>query len=271
MTITAAIVGATGTQGGSVLRALHATGKYKLSALTRDVSSPSATKLKTEYPDVKLVEASVDDVESLKKAFKGNDFVFGMTTPVMPWLQDPKAPLPADHEFKQGKNIADAAIASGVKDIIFSSLYSIDKLSDGKYPGSNHFENKDKTEKYIRSKSSEIRSAFIQLGFYMQNAVNFSHISPEDNKTVIFTLPVKPTTKLPFVDAANDTGPVVSYMLDNFDEFAGKTMPVSGGYYEAQEIANAFTKVTGKPSRYVQIPAESLNNEDMEHMFKSYD
>ncbi|KAJ2552218.1 hypothetical protein EV175_003403, partial [Coemansia sp. RSA 1933] len=266
-----AVIGATGLQGGSVLRALHATGKYKLSALTRDTSNSSATKLKNEYPDVELVQANLNDIESLKHAFKGVDIVFGVTSYDQPDIQSCVAAGDYDAEFRQGKNVADAAIASGVKDIIFSTMYSISDLSNGKCKDAYQFDGKDKIEKYIRSKSSEIRSAFIQLGYYMENSLSLSRISPEDNATIEFAFPSKPTTKLAFVDVTNDTGAVVSYMLDNFDDFVGKTMPVSGGYYEAQELMNAFTEVTGKPARYVQVPSEGYTNEGIERMFKRYD
>ncbi|KAJ2866206.1 hypothetical protein GGI22_001338, partial [Coemansia erecta] len=184
MSQTVAIIGATGHQGGSVLHALHAAGKYKLVAVTRNSSSASAKEIQTKYPDVELVAANLNDTESLKKAFNGADFVFGVTMFMQPDILDRISAGDEDAEFHQGKNIADAAIAAGVKNIIFSSLYSIDKLSGGKYPGALHFEKKDKIEQYIRSKSSVIRSAFVQLGFYMENFVNFSRISPEDGKTV---------------------------------------------------------------------------------------
>ncbi|KAJ1786331.1 hypothetical protein LPJ59_005950 [Coemansia sp. RSA 2399] len=271
MTQTVAVIGATGLQGGSVLHSLHATGKYKLVAVTRNTSSESAKEIQTKYPDVELVAANLDDTESLKKAFNGADFVFGVTLFMQPDILSRISAGDDDAEFYQGKNIADAAIAAGVKNIIFSTLYSIKDLSGGKYPGALHFEKKDKIEQYIRSKSSVIRSAFIQLGFYMDNFVNFSRISPEDGKTVEFTFPLNPTTKLPLVDTAKDTGGVVAHIIDHFDDFVGKTVEVSGGYYEVQDMANTFTEVTGKPARFVQISYEALNNEDFEHMFKSYD
>ncbi|KAJ1665416.1 hypothetical protein IW140_003385 [Coemansia sp. RSA 1813] len=271
MTQTVAILGATGNQGGSVLRALHATGKYKLIAVTRDTSSASSTKLKSKYPDVKLVEANLNDVESLKKAFEGVDVVFGVTLFWQPDIMDQVAAGNVDAEFNQGKNVADAAIAVSVKDIIFSTSYSMSELTGGKYTKAIHFDGKYKIEKYIRSKAAEIRGAFIQLGSYMENFVNFSRVSSEDNETIEFTFPAKPTAKLPLVDTANDTGGVVSHMLDHFDDFVGKTVEVSGGYYEAQEIARAFTEVTGKPARYVQTPFDAFNSVIMEQMFRGMD
>ncbi|KAJ1663357.1 hypothetical protein IW140_001907 [Coemansia sp. RSA 1813] len=271
MVLTAAIIGATGIQGGSVLRALHAAGKYKLTAVTRDASSAASTKLKSKYPDVKLVEANLDDAGSLKNAFKGADIVFGVTQFLQPDILSRIAAGDIDAELNQGKNVTDAAIASGVKNIIFSTMYSMSELTGGKYPDAIQSEGKYKIEKYIRSKAAEIRSAFIYLGCYMDNFINGARISTEDSETVEFTFMVKPTTKIPLVDTANDTGGVVSHMLDHFDDFVGKAVEVSGGYYEAQEMARAFTEVTGKPARYVQLPYESMNSIPVEQMFRSFD
>ncbi|KAJ2400443.1 hypothetical protein GGI23_002032, partial [Coemansia sp. RSA 2559] len=173
--------------------------------------------------------------------------------------------------FKQGKNVADAAIAAGVKDIIFSTLYSMNELTHGKYPDALNCEGKNKIEKYIKSKAAEIRGAFVHLGYYLENYVNFSRISPEDGKTVEFTFPLHPTTKIPVVDTANDTGGVVAHVIDHFDDFVGKAVVVSGGYYEAQEIVSVFTQVTGKPARYVQLPYDFANNVAMEQMFRGFD
>ncbi|KAJ1895997.1 hypothetical protein LPJ81_004840, partial [Coemansia sp. IMI 209127] len=249
MTQTVAIIGATGLQGGSVLRSLHSAGKYNITAVTRNTSSASATEIKSKYPDVKLIKADLDDVESLTKAFKNTDLVFGMTLFDQPDIMNRIAAGDVDVEFNHGKNIADAAIASGVKDIIFSTLYSMSELSNGECLDAIQFDGKYKIEKYIKSKATEIRGAFIHVGYYMENYVSLSRISPEDNRTVEFAIPAKPTTKLPLVDIAKDTGGVVSHMLDNFDDFVGKTMPVCSGFYEAQDMVNAFTEVTGKPAR----------------------
>ncbi|KAJ2559236.1 hypothetical protein EV175_000433 [Coemansia sp. RSA 1933] len=267
MTITAAIIGATGNQGGSVLRSLHTTGKYKLIAITRNTSSAAAKEIKAKYPDVELAAANVDDIESLKKAFKGADFVFGMTQFFQPEVMGKIEAGNLDVEYNQGKNIVDAAIDAGVKDVIFSTLPSMKEISGGKYTKVYHFEGKHKIEEYLlKSKADKIRGAAVRLGCFMDNYVNFSRISPEDNETVEFIIPLPPTKLLPLVDATNDTGIVVSYMLDNFDRFVGKSVDVSSGYYEAQEMVNAFKDVTGKPACYIQIPHADLN-EEMEQMF----
>ncbi|KAJ2548518.1 hypothetical protein EV175_004798 [Coemansia sp. RSA 1933] len=271
MNRTVAIIGATGLQGGSVLRTLHASGKYNIIAVARNTSSAAAAEIKSKYPDVKLAEANLNDVKSLKKVFSGADIVFGMTLFLQPDILDRIAAGDVDAEFSHGKNVTDAAIAAGVNSIIFSTMYSISELTKGKYQRAVHFEAKNKIERYIKSKAAEIQGAFIHLGCYMESFIGGARISAEDGKTVEFTFLTKPTTKLPFVDTANDTGAVVSHMLDHFNEFVGKAVEVSGGYYEAQYIAKSFTEATGKPARYVQLPYDSFNSIPIEEMSISFD
>ena len=72
------VVGSTGGQGGSVVRALHAsTLPYRVRAITRDASKPAASALKELGCDV--VEADVKTADGVKKAFEGADIGFAMT------------------------------------------------------------------------------------------------------------------------------------------------------------------------------------------------
>lgn len=62
------IAGSTGKQGGSVIAALLAAkADYQILALTRDASSPSATKLAAKSPNIKLVEGNMDDADAIFK------------------------------------------------------------------------------------------------------------------------------------------------------------------------------------------------------------
>ena len=74
-----AVVGATGTQGGGLARAIldDPNGGFAVRAITRDPSKESAQALKAKGAEV--VQANIDDVESLKKAFAGAYGVYGVT------------------------------------------------------------------------------------------------------------------------------------------------------------------------------------------------
>jgi len=74
------VVGATGTQGGSVINALAESDKpYRLRGLTRDTSKPAARKLIDQGVEVVGVSISVDNAEKVHKAFEGANIVFVST------------------------------------------------------------------------------------------------------------------------------------------------------------------------------------------------
>ena len=71
------VVGATGGQGGSTVRALHASSKpYRVRAITRDASKPAAQALAKEGVEVHAVNIVVGNELAVKEAFKGADYVF---------------------------------------------------------------------------------------------------------------------------------------------------------------------------------------------------
>ncbi|KAJ1718452.1 hypothetical protein LPJ61_006622, partial [Coemansia biformis] len=242
MTKLIAIVGATGTQGGSVLKTLYKSGDYKIRALARNPSSDTAHSLAVRYPGVEWVSADLNDTASLAKAFSGADVVFGITNFFQKDILAKVGSGDIDAEYNQGKAIVDAAIEAGVESLVWSSLDSAAKLSAGKLKNVLHLDGKHRVGEYLLSKSDQIQGFIIYLGFYMDNYINFSRVSPDDGKTVEFTLPINPETELPLVDTAEDTGPVVKYILAHPDEFRGVPVEVSGGYYKAKEMAEAFTK-----------------------------
>lgn len=74
------IVGATGNQGGSVLRNLVESNKeYRIRALSRDGSKPSSQKIKETGAEIFEVDIRADNKDGIVKAFAGADIVFVST------------------------------------------------------------------------------------------------------------------------------------------------------------------------------------------------
>ncbi|CAK1367587.1 unnamed protein product [Cercospora beticola] len=164
-----AIVGATGTQGGSiidnVLSRSELSAKYSLRGITRDPSSDKAKALSTK--GVEVVKADLDDVESLKAAFSGAWGVFGVTDF---WSLGSKA-----REIQQGKNIFHASQAANAEHLVWSSLPNVTKLSEGRRHLVAQFDGKAEVEDFIESnKGSMIASYFMPAMFTdnMKQTVN---------------------------------------------------------------------------------------------------
>jgi hypothetical protein len=72
---TITVLGATGLQGGSVIKHLLSSPKpYRIRAITRDPSKEAGKKLQEQ--GVEVVKAELNDKESIKKALDGQDLVF---------------------------------------------------------------------------------------------------------------------------------------------------------------------------------------------------
>ncbi len=72
-----AVIGSTGAQGGSVARALLRDGTFAVRAITRDPSSSAAQQLRAAGAQV--AKADADNVDTLRKAFRGAYGVFSVT------------------------------------------------------------------------------------------------------------------------------------------------------------------------------------------------
>ena len=109
-----AVVGSTGAQGGSLVEAILSdpNGGFAARAITRDPTKDKARAIAAKGGE--LVQADLDDVESLKRAFAGAYGVYAMTNF---WEH-----FSGEKEKAQAKNVADAARAAGVSHVIWSTL-----------------------------------------------------------------------------------------------------------------------------------------------------
>ena len=245
-----AIFGATGQQGSSVvdyvLNDPELSQEYKIRAITRDVDSEKAKQLKKK---VEVVSGDSSDRTSLETALTGVHTIFAMTPPSM-------GPDGFNIEYNSGVSIADAAVAKGVKYIIFSTLPSIKEISGGKYTKGFPFDAKAKIEQYIRGLS--IKSAFYSPGSFMENFHTMPFIYPKQapDGTWVMARSNSPKTQFPLISAIGDTGKFVGAILAEPDKYEGKTFCAATRLYTLEEQATALAKATGQKVVYKQIPLE---------------
>src|SRR5258705_1164535 len=118
-----AVVGATGAQGGGLVRAILAdpAGPFTARALTRNPDSARARELAAQ--GVEVVEADLDDEGSLRQAFDGAYGAFVVTNF---WAQrtpeEEKARTRAEMELAQAAAAARAAKETGLRHVVWSTL-----------------------------------------------------------------------------------------------------------------------------------------------------
>ena len=126
---TIAVVGATGAQGGGLVRAILAdpSGEFAARALTRDVNSEKAKALAKLGAEV--VAVNIDDAASARSAFEG---AYGAFCVTVFWEH-----FSPEKELAQARAMAQAAKDAGVKHVIWSTLEDTRKwvpLTDTRMP-----------------------------------------------------------------------------------------------------------------------------------------
>jgi nucleoside-diphosphate-sugar epimerase len=186
------VLGATGTQGGSVVNTFLDLPGWKIRALTRNANSAAAQKLKDKGVH-EVVSATLDDVASLVEAFKGAHTVFSVTdfwgmyydpanSDKAAATGQPKNVWAAKREEQQGKNVFDAAAKTeGLERLIFSGLSNATKWSKGKYPHVYHFDSKAHAAEYGQAKYPDLwaKTSVLQVGFYLSNLITYPFMRPQ--------------------------------------------------------------------------------------------
>ena len=231
------IVGALSKQGRSVANSLLDSGQFRVRALTRRIDSLEAQSLAKRGAEVKSVPLELGHRADLEKAFEGSQGAFLMTPPIPP---------PATHETALGIQQADAAVAAGVRHIVFSSLENVDRITGGS-KFAPHFTDKAKVEEYIRT--LDITSSFVQLAFFYTNLMEY-YPPRMDGDTLVFPIYLPEDFLAPFVDPLTATGPAVLEIFSHPEKYAGQTLPVIGDLISPRQMVETFTRVTGKKAAY---------------------
>lgn len=247
-----AVTGATGAQGGGLVRAItsDAGGGFVARAITRDINSEKAKSV--AMLGAELASASMDDVESLKKAFNGAHGAYCVT----PFWEH----FSPERELAQATAMAEAAKAVGVKHVIWSTLEDTRRwvpLTDNRMPTLHgkykvpHFDMKGEADNVFRKLG--VPTTFLLTSFYWDNFVFFG-MGPKkrpDGKLAI-TLPMG-DKKLPGI-AAEDIGKCAYAIFKKGGEYIGKTVALAGEHLTGGEMAAALTNALGQPVSYNAVP-----------------
>ncbi|KAJ7743933.1 NAD(P)-binding protein [Mycena maculata] len=245
------VVGATGNQGGSVVKALAESDReYRIRGLTRDVTKPAARQLAASGVEMISIALTVDNGEAAREVFQGADVVFVVTNY---WEH-----LDVNREFAEAKMLVDAAKAAGVGLFIWSGLESIVKVSKGKYPNVHHFNGKGEVTEYARL--SGIPFINVQSGWYATNFAKLDGMKPKRvaDETYVLALPVGPQTLLPVIDTANDYGLFVREAIESPAFGAGSEILTSGEDITVGEMVSQLAQITGKKIAYARINDEDF-------------
>ena len=250
-----AVVGATGAQGGGLVRAIlnDPNGGFAARVLTRDVNGARAKDFARLGAEV--VAANIDDPESLRKAFEGAYAAFCVT---FFWAHFSPA-----KEIAEAKAMAVAAKATALGHVIWSTLEDTRQwvpLTDNRMPTLQgkykvlHSDGKGESNHFFTD--AGVPTTFLLTSLYWDNFIYFG-MGPKkgpDGKLII-TFPMD-DKKIPGI-AAEDIGKCAYGIFKKGDEFIGKTVAISGENLTGAQIAAVFTEVLGHEVRYNNVSPEA--------------
>ncbi|KAL5589903.1 hypothetical protein FOVSG1_011770 [Fusarium oxysporum f. sp. vasinfectum] len=255
------VIGATGIQGGSVIKALLNDDAYMVRAITRDNTSAAAKSLIEK--GVEVVEADLNDTYSLETAFSGSFAIFAATNffQDFPTLSERAA---IEEEATQGINLARAAIATPtLEHFIWSTLPNVSRVSDGKsfVP---HFAGKNKVDDYIKSQTELFRkTTFLWVGFYASNLQYpffkpFPVTSAAPDKHVQL-LPTPSSTPLSLAgDATTNVGLFVHAILEQpMKTLPGKFVLAVTDVMSTGDLLSLWASTKQKEAEYVMVDKQT--------------
>jgi len=239
------VCGATGMQGGGVVRNLLQSEQFQVVGLSRDPDSEKSRALSQR--GVEVVRADLDDQASLERAFEGADGVFGVTQPFTP---DYKKCDPAI-EIAQGRFIADACVVTGVAHLVFSSVF----VARGKDEmlSMDHVASKFAVENDIASKN--IPTTILRPVAFMDMIGTMDFMPVKDNSTAGM---VGKHIRMPFVHT-DDIGAIARIAFEDPQKYIGEEIGLVSDFFTGAELAAEIGRLKNKPNyRYKSAPTALL-------------
>ena len=225
------VTGATGRQGGAVVRHLVARGA-SVRALTRDPDSTRARALAER--GIELVTGDMEDPRSLERAMHGSYGAYS--------VQDFTVGI--QREVHQAQNVADAARAAGLEHLIYSSVGGAERNAR-----IDHWDSKWKIEQHIRKLG--IPATVIRPASFMEN-----YYIPAVEKGLIkgrLVDPVKGGRPYQTI-ATDDVGKFVALAFGRPQEFIGAELEIAGSELTNEQAADIFARVLGRPVKFRRMP-----------------
>ena len=267
-----AVVGSTGAQGGSLARAILAdpAGGFACRAITRDPNKDKARALAAKGAEV--VKADLDDVDSLRKAFGGAYGAFCVTNF---WEH-----FSAEKEKAQARNLADAAKASGLKHVIWSTLEDTRKLmapGDKRMPMLQekyrvpHFDAKAEADEFFAG----LPVTYLVTSFYWDNIYAFG-LAPKKGDDGVYGWTFPMGDKRLAGIAAEDIGKVAYGIFKAGQQHIGKTVGITAENLTMDQISEKLARGLGVRVKYTAVEPDAYRGfgfpgaDELGNMFQVY-
>ncbi len=267
-----AVMGATGAQGGGLVRAIAAdrASGFTARAITRKPDSDKARALAAL--GVEVVAGDADDPPTLERAFAGCYGAFCVTNF---WEHSD-----AEREGRQAAAMARASRAAGLRHVVWSTLEDTRTwvpLDDPRLPTLQgkwkvpHFDGKGAADAVFAAEAAP--TSYLLAAFYWENFLYFG-MGPRTGEDggLVLALPLG-GAKLPGI-GAEDIGRSALGVFRKGPGVAGQSFGIAGGVLSGAEMAEKMGRALGRPVRFVDVPFDTYRGlgfpgaEDLGNMFE---
>ncbi|OUL22310.1 NmrA/HSCARG family protein [Nostoc sp. 106C] len=232
------LIGITGGTGGNVVKGFLEQGVTNLRAITRkiDLNRPSLSKLNDA--GVELVEADLDDTNSLTPAFTGVTSVYCHATSGDSSKADPL-------EVERAKQVAQAAKQANIQHLVYNSAGGADRNS-----GIPHIEQKYGVEQIF--KAAGLPTTMLRACLFMEEFWK-KYTRPSILKGV-FPFSIQPNKPLHLI-TTKDMGRVAAYVIQHPSQYIGREIELAGDVLTPTQMAEAFSQAQGIKVTHKETPA----------------
>lgn len=233
-----AVFGASGNQGGGVVRALSQGGQFRVRALSRDPAG-------YEGPADEVVVADLERPETLAAALEGAYGVFLVTNF---WQA-------GTDEIKQAGAAVQAAKAANVQHLIWSTLPDVKAISGGEFKVPQ-FTGKAKVDSIVR-KAGFLRHTFVIPPAYYQNFVGPYGPQTQPDGSLGWTLPIDPAVRCLHMGDIGELGDLVAGAFAHPEKTGdGAYLPLVGDFMSFNDLVDTFVSL-GHKVTFTQVPREA--------------
>ncbi|WP_242206639.1 NmrA/HSCARG family protein [Aestuariivivens insulae] len=266
------VFGATGAQGGGLVKAIltDPDSIYNVRAVSRNANSEKAKAL--AHMGAEVVEADLNDTESIKKVLVGANAAYFVT---FFWEH-----FSAEKEYQQVKNFIEAAKGANLEHIVWSTLEDTRNwvpLEDDRMPTLQgkykvpHFDGKGAADKLFEA--SDLPVTYLRTSFYWDNFIYFG-MGPQKGEDGNYYIAFPMDDKTLAGMAAEDIGKCTYGIFKRGDEFIGKTIGIVGEKLSGKDMAAKLSKALGINVIYNNVSPETYRGfgfpgaDDLGNMFQ---
>ncbi|MCR8669282.1 NmrA/HSCARG family protein [Aestuariibaculum sp. M13] len=266
------VFGATGAQGGGLVKAILAdsNSEFSVRTVTRNVNSEKAKAL--EALGAEIIEADIDDIKSIEKSIEG---AYGAYFVTFFWEH-----FSAEKEIEEVENFIKAAKDSSLQHIVWSTLEDTRNwvpLNDDRMPTLQgkykvpHFDGKGEADKLFSEAGLPV--TFLRTSFYWDNFIYFG-MGPQKGEDGNYYIAFPMNDKTLAGIAAQDIGKCAYGIFKKGKELLHKTVGIVGEKLSGTDMAEKLSKALNINVIYNNVSPETYRSfgfpgaDDLGNMFQ---